>query len=189
LWKGAEEMGKKRKQYYWNPFGVGADTTLDTNGAYFRQKSNCTVVFMDGGGFLGSVPDDAVLLIDGHGGGLPKISDKANNGNSYDYKTIAYWIKEWGHLPATHLLIKFVGCQTSFCAQCLAKELGTTHKNLVVGGYTHSVVHGTGTRAFILTGGEKLGVRNTTNSGFVKWYGIDGKETKKLDLPKYDFED
>lgn len=187
-------MPQKRAQAYWNPFDKTGDKTLQNSAKDRFGKLNCRFMYGKPGdaGFLADVRNVEVLLIDGHSGTNCSFIAAKEFGETekLNWMNLARAIATAG-LPQGHLLIKLLGCSGAFCAKLLAqtlgsgKPLGYDYKSIVVGGYTLPVVYGLTSRSVLLKGDEMI--TNTTNSGLVKWYDINGSEVSKPDLPKWNY--
>ena len=179
---------RKRLQVYWNPFAErendpNVDLSLRQTEGDFRRKWNCRIV-AKAPNFLAGVKPYEILLIDGHGnGGVNLFSRENPPAESLSVAAIALMI-QLGKLPTNHVLIKLLGCRGYLCAQALAQVLRPQYPNIIVGGYTHPVIHGIANRAeFVLP--DLTMVSNWTGSQYVRWYDAHGNAAIKPQRPTF----
>lgn len=164
------------------PFYDCSDPTITNATDKYRGKANCRVIETAqlGPHALAFMHASETLLVHGHGNyGLRTLSNRDRNATEVRTMTeIGAWLRALS-LPAGHIRIKLLGCETQPAAQDLARDLGPDFPNVVVGGYTKSIYIGAGNRSMFVRDGEQWARPNTTNSGVVWWYDATGRSVAK----------
>ncbi|WP_299946895.1 hypothetical protein [uncultured Microbulbifer sp.] len=170
-----------RKQYYFDPFDTpipSTDSALDK----YAEKANCTVIknIED----LKYIENSSTLVIDGHSGKGIDIFASAFQNPKQRFSGMQLATRIQAKLPKGHFKIRLLACSGGTAvAPAMAKWLGNFgFKNIAVGGYMHTVWHGSGHRSLIDDDKHDLPWENTTNSGAIVWFDCKGKKTVKPEV-------
>ena len=177
---------------YWTPF-TGTNNLEIKHGRdkYLQKPTTCRVLDVLTKHSLAFMDPAETLIIDGHGqkDSFVLTEGQGGQGRMESVKSIAGALRNAG-LPEEHVRIRILGCETENFARFLAKELGTTHPRIVVGGYKYSIYVGHGHRSLVDVPGQQWPVANTTGSGNVAWFDAKGnvvsKPTQKVTEKLYD---
>jgi hypothetical protein len=163
---------------YWMPFTGTTNNELVNARLKYLAKPDCYVLDGLTANLLEFMDSAETLIINGHGssGSLTLSETSDGGGTSVSVQVLASWLRYAG-LPANHVRIRILGCETIDFARFLAIELSRDHPSIVVGGYRHKIFIVAGRRAHMAVGFPP--VENTTGSGNVIWYNARGQQVQK----------